>query len=192
MTSNTSHLFKLVRAWVMMHAKNDFSPAIVMAALLVAGNSRAADFRVLDFSSPCDSLPALEAAAGSTAFQDRLPSGFQFAFRAREMDRDAVIAYACRDGHLFRGAYIFPAKDEADATTLYGAVKRRVTSELGAPSYDFASKEYRQKMRAAGATLSRADTQVAFWNGKRSEAHASVAAPSGDQGWRVSLSYTAL
>jgi hypothetical protein len=32
---------------------------------------------------------------------------------------------------------------------------------------------------------------VAFWDGKRSEAHASVAEPSRERGWRVSLSYTA-
>jgi hypothetical protein len=46
-------------------------------------------------------------------------------------------------------------------------------------------------MSAVGATLSRVDTLVAFWNAKNSEAHASVAAPSKDRGWRVSLSYTA-
>ena len=82
-------------------------------------------------------------------------------------------------------------KDEADATQLYGALKRRVTKERGKPSYDFASAEYRNKMKSVGAKLDPVDTQVAFWNNGHSEAHASVAAPSGTRGWRVSLSYTA-
>ena len=173
-----------------MRALKVLCPAI-LAVLAIAGRVEAADFRVLDFQAPCDNVATLEAALGSTALQGRLPSGFQFAFHAREMDRDAVVGYACREGHFFRGAYIFPVKDEAEATALYTAVKRKVTAELGAPAFDFASKEYRDKMRSLGATLSRADTQVAFWNGKKAEAHASVSVPSGEQGWRVSLSYTA-
>jgi hypothetical protein len=74
---------------------------------------------------------------------------------------------------------------------LYEALKRRVTSELGKPDYDFASAEHRKKMSDVGATLARRDTQVAFWKAKGAEAHASVGEPSGDRGWRVSLSYTA-
>jgi hypothetical protein len=46
-------------------------------------------------------------------------------------------------------------------------------------------------MAAVGATLTLVDTQVAFWNGKRDEAHLSVAEPSRGHGWRVTLSYTA-
>ena len=164
--------------------------ALLSIAALTGAHADAADFRALDFNAPCESLPALEAARGSTTFDERLPSGFQFAFRGHDMNRDVVIAYACRDGRFFRGAYIFAAKDEADASALYHALKQRVTRERGAPSYDFASREYRQKMQSIGATLSRADTEVAFWNNGHSEAHASVAAPSGDRGWRVSLSYT--
>jgi hypothetical protein len=162
-----------------------------LVAALACGHANAADFRALDFNAPCENLPALEAARGSAVFEERLPSGFQFAFRGREMDRDVVIAYACREGRFFRGAYIFAAKDEADASALYKALKQQVTRERGAPSFDFASREYREKMRAVGATLSRADTQVAFWNNGHSEAHASVAEPAADRGWRVSLSYTA-
>ena len=160
-------------------------------AVLMCAQAEASDFRALDFEASCDNVAALEAARGSTPFDERLPSGFQFAFRAREMDRDVVIGYACREGHFYRGAYIFNAKDEADASALYKAIKKHVTRERGAPTYDFASAQYREKMRAIGATLSRSDTEVAFWNNGHSEAHASVAAPSGDRGWRVSLSYTA-
>jgi hypothetical protein len=167
-------------------------PYVLATLALICGREAlATDFRALDFEASCDNLPALEAARGSMPFDERLPSGFQFAFRGRELERDVVIAYACRDGHFFRGAYIFSAKDEADASSLYKTLRQRVTRERGAPSYDFASREYRQKMQAVGATLSRADTQVAFWNNGHSEAHASVAPPSGDRGWRVSLSYTA-
>jgi hypothetical protein len=151
----------------------------------------AADFRVLDFDKTCDNVAALEAAGGSSPFEGKLPSGYQYAFRGRDMDRDAVIGYSCKDGKFFRGAYIYDAKDGEDATQLYAALKRRVTKELGAPYYDFASAEHRRKMQEVGAELSRTDTQVAFWNAKNSEAHASVAAPSQDRGWRVSLSYTA-
>jgi hypothetical protein len=165
--------------------------ALLSCAALIGARADAADFRTLDFNAPCENLAALEAAHGSTTFDERLPSGFQFAFRGHEMNRDVVIAYACRDGRFFRGAYIFAAKDETDASALYRALKQRVNRERGAPSYDFASREYRQKMQSIGATLSRADTEVAFWNNGHSEAHASVAAPSGERGWRVSLSYTA-
>jgi hypothetical protein len=174
-----------------VHIRRVIASALLSVAAFSAGSAVAADFRVLDFNAPCENLPALEAARGSSAFDERLPSGFQFAFKGREMDRDVVIAYACRDGRFFRGAYIFAAKDEADASALYRAIKQRVTRERGRPSFDFASAGYRQKMKAVGATLSRADTEVAFWNNGHSEAHASVAEPSGERGWRVSLSYTA-
>lgn len=184
-----------------MHARELFRLTIVTATLLVADRTLAADFRVLDFTASCDDVTTLELARGSTEFQGRLPSGFQFAFNAREMDRDAVIGYACRDGRFFRGAYIFPVKDEAEATDFYTKLKKLVTADFGAPSFDFASKAYRQKMQSIGATLSRADTQVAFWDAGKSEAHASVSVPPssalppkpGEEisaGWRVSLSYT--
>jgi len=166
--------------------------ATLLTAICLAERAEAADFRVLDFNASCADLPALETARGTQMLDGPLPSGFQYAFRGREMDRDVVIAYACRDGKLFRGAYIWAVPDEATATAVYRAIKQKVTRELGAPSYDFASAEHRKKMEVAGATLSRADTQVAFWDGKRAEAHASVAEPSADRGWRVSLSYTAL
>jgi hypothetical protein len=163
----------------------------VFAGLAAPALARAADFRVADFNAPCTDIPALEKTRGTTALSEELPSGFELAFHGREMDRDVVIGYACRDGRFFRGAYIFAAPDEATATAIYKALKARTTKELGPPSYDFASREHRQKMEEVGATLSRADTQVAFWKGPRSEAHASVAEPSGKRGWRVSLSYTA-
>ena len=166
-------------------------PALAAGFVLVGGRASAADFRALDFSASCANLPAQEAGLGSAPFNEQLPSGFQYAFRNREMERDVVVAYACRDGRFFRGAYIFSVRDEADATALYSALKRRMTKERGAPSFDFASADYRRKMKAVGATLSPVDTQVAFWNNSHSEAHASVAAPSGQRGWRVSLSFTA-
>jgi hypothetical protein len=176
----------------MMFAR-PFQVHIVLAStvLLLSHSLYAAEFRVLDFDQACTEVAALEAARGSLTFDGKLPSGYQHAFRARDMDRDVVIGYSCKDGKFFRGAYIFEAKDGEDATQLYTALKRRVTKELGAPYYDFASAEHRRKMQDVGATLSRADTQVAFWDAGKSEAHASVAEPSQDRGWRVSLSYTA-
>jgi len=168
------------------------SCAAALTALFLCGPALAADFRVLDFDAPCQQIDTLEAARGSTPFAGKLPSGYQFAFHTQEMERDALVVYACdAGGKFYRGGYIFDAKDEAEAATIYTAIKKRVTSELGAPSYDFASKEHRKKMTDAGATLARVDTLVAFWDAKNSEAHASVAAPSKDRGWRVSLSYTA-
>jgi len=168
-----------------------FAPLSILAGVLASPGVLAADFRALDFNAACDNLPAQEAGLDSKPFEEPLPSGFQYAFRARDMDRDVVVAYACREGRFFRGAYIFAARDEADATALYTALKRRVTRERGAPSYDFASAEHRRKMQSAGAVLARSDTQVAFWNNHHSEAHVSVAVPSGQRGWRVSLSFTA-
>lgn len=162
-----------------------------LTALFLCGPALAADFRVLDFDAPCDQVENLELARGSTHFDGKLPSGYQFAFRTREMDRDALVVYACDHGTFYRGGYIFDAKDEADAAAIYAALKKRLTREFGAPTYDFASKEHRKKMSDVGATLSRVDMMVAFWNAGKSEAHASVAAPSKDRGWRVSLSYTA-
>ena len=168
------------------------SNAIVMLLLLCAlPSAHAADFRTLDYGAHCDNLPALESAQGSTSFDERLPSGYQFAFRGRFADHDTVIGYSCRDGVFFRGAYIFDVKDQAEATQLYRQLKQRVTRDRGKPSYDFASAEYRQKMAAVGATLALVDTQVAFWNSKRDEAHLSAAEPSRGHGWRVSLSFTA-
>jgi hypothetical protein len=168
-------------------------PRLLVPILLAAagGPAIASDFRALDFDASCADVASKEAALGSAPYTEQLPSGFQYAFRNKEMDRDVIVAYACRDGRFFRGAYIFMVKDEADATQLYNALKRRVTKERGKPSYDFASAEYRNKMKAVGATLAPVDTQVAFWNNGHSEAHASVAAPSGARGGRVSLSYTA-
>lgn len=164
---------------------------VLGSVALPAGAATAADFRTLDFGAPCDRIAALEAARGSQSFDGKLPSGYQFAFRTRELDRDALVVYACDGGKLFRGGYIFDAKDEADATALYSMIKRRVNRERGTPTYDFASAAHRKKMTDAGATLSRVDTLVSFWDGETSEAHASVAEPSKDRGWRVSLSYTA-
>jgi hypothetical protein len=162
-----------------------------LAAVFLCGSATAADFRVLDFAAPCEQIEALELARGSTKLEGKLPSGYQFAFRTREMDRDALAVYSCEHGKFYRGGYIFDVNGEADAVVLYLAIKQRVTRELGAPSYDFASKEHRKKMTDAGATLSRVDTLVAFWDAKNSEAHASVAEPRKNSGWRVSLSYTA-
>jgi hypothetical protein len=164
---------------------------LAVGGVTAAAAAQAKDFRALDFGASCESLPAQEAALGSTPYAETLPSGFQYAFRARDLDRDVVIGYACQEGRFFRGAYIFFVRDEAEATRVYQALKKRVTRERGTPSFDFASADYRKKMREVGATLSRADTQVAFWNNGHSEAHASVAEPSGQRGWRVSLSYSA-
>jgi hypothetical protein len=169
-----------------------FAVSVVFSgAAMLADAAPAADFRVLDFGAPCDRIAAMEASRGSQSFEGKLPSGYQFAFQIRELDRDALAVYSCDDGKLFRGGYIFNAKDEADATALYATIKKRVTRERGTPTYDFASPTHRKKMSDVGATLSRVDTLVAFWNGPASEAHASVAEPSKDRGWRVSLSYTA-
>jgi hypothetical protein len=167
------------------------SCAAALTALLLCGPAVAADFRVLDFDASCEQIESLELARGSTKLDGKLPSGYQFAFHTREMERDGLAVYACDAGRFYRGGYIFEARGEADASALYAAIKKRVTRELGAPSYDFASKEHRKKMTDAGATLSRSDTLVAFWDAGKSEAHASVAAPAKDRGWRVSLSYTA-
>lgn len=174
-----------------MRLKHLRHATLLIGVLALSTTASASDFRVLDFDTPCEQVESLELARGAATYDGKLPSGYQFAFRVREMDRDALAVYACDAGKFYRGGYIFEPKDEADATALYATLKKRVTRELGAPSYDFASKEHRKKMSDIGATLSRTDTQVAFWNARNSEAHASVAAPSKDRGWRVSLSYTA-
>jgi len=162
-----------------------------LTAIGSATVTHAADFRTLDYGAQCQNLPSLEAAQGSTRFDAQLPSGYNYAYRGRFENHDVVFGYSCRDSALYRGAYIFDVGNQAEASALYRQLKKRVTRERGKPSYDFASNEYRQKMAAVGATLSVTDTEVAFWNGKRDEAHLSVAEPSKSRGWRVSLSYTA-
>jgi hypothetical protein len=178
--------------WGRSLARSGRSHAVLLTAALAVQSAGAADFRALNFDASCDGVTERETALGSRPYEGKLPSGYQLAFRGRELDREVVIGYSCRDGKFFRGAYIFDAEDGDDATRLYGALKKRVTSELGAPYYDFASAEHRRKMTEVGATLSRTDTQVAFWKNDKYEAHASVAEPSKERGWRVSLSYTAL
>jgi hypothetical protein len=168
------------------------SLVVASVAILVAPIGFASDFRVLDFDASCENIAALETARGAKPFEGRLPSGYQFAFRVREMDRDAVVGYSCKVGKFFRGAYIFDVNNGEEATQLYTTIKRKATTELGAPSYDFASAEHLHKMREVGAKLSRSNTQVAFWNAKHFEAHASVAEPARERGWQVSLSYTAM
>jgi hypothetical protein len=164
---------------------------VFTGSALLAGPICAADFRAFDFGAPCDRIVALESSRGSQSYDGKLPSGYQFAFRTQELDRDALVVYSCDGGKLFRAGYIFDANNEADAAALYSAIKRRVTRERGTPSYDFASAAHRKKMTDVGATLSRVDMLVAFWDGETSEAHASVAEPAKERGWRVSLSYTA-
>ena len=100
--------------------------------------------------------------------------------------------YSCRDGVFYRGAYIFDAADESDAARLYATLKRRVSEAMGPPYYDFSSAQHRKKMADVGAELSKVDTLVSFWKNDTYEAHASVAEPRQERGWRVSLSYTAL
>lgn len=163
----------------------------VVVAALAGSAARAADFRAVDFGTPCDRIVALEAARGLLSFDGELPSGYQFAFLTREFDREVLVVYACDGGKLFRAGYIFEATDEADAAALYATLKKRVSRERGSPSYDFASPTHRKKMTELGATLSPHDTRVSFWNGDTSEAHASVTEPTQGRGWRVSLSYTA-
>ena len=77
------------------------APIAVTAGLLVSPTVFGADFRALDFNAACDDLPAQEAGLGSRPFDEQLPSGFQYVFRARDLDRDVVVAYACREGHFF-------------------------------------------------------------------------------------------
>lgn len=171
---------------------SSFAVSLVFTGTALFANAApAADFRVLDFGAACDRIAELETTRGSQSFDGKLPSGYQFAFRTHEFDRDGLAVYSCESGKLFRGGYIFDAKDEADAAALYAKIKKSVTRERGSPSYDFAGAVHRKKMSDVGATLSRVDTLVAFWDGEVSEAHASVAEPSKDRGWRVSLSYTA-
>ena len=95
------------------------SIAFASLAILFAAMAPAADFRTLDFGAACDNVQSTEAARGATPFEGRLPSGYQFAFHVREMDRDALAVYTCKDKKVFRGAYIFNVKDGDEATQVY-------------------------------------------------------------------------
>ena len=121
---------------------------VVAATCAVADPVDAPDFRTLAYRASCENVTELEVAQGSSPLEGELPSGYEHAFRGRHLDRDVVIGYSCRVGTFYRGAYIFEAKDEADASALYRRLKQMVTKERGAPSYDFASREHREKMAA--------------------------------------------
>src|SRR5688500_10223590 len=109
---------------VTVRSRDLMFPVIFSVAALLAGPASAQDFRTLEFGAPCDRIPALEAARGSESYEGKLPSGYQLAFRTRELDREALVVYSCDGGKLFRAGYIFDAKDEADATALYSMLKR--------------------------------------------------------------------
>jgi hypothetical protein len=175
-----------------MKTQVSMTVAWFVAALLGGQTASAADFGTLDFGARCDTVTALETARGALPLEQQAPSGYLYAFRDRYLDRDVVVGYACYNGVFFRGAYIFQARDMKEASALYKRLKTRVIRDRGAPSYDFASAQYRRGMAAAGATLRETDTEVAFWTTRQTEAHLSVAEPSGGKGWRVSLSYTDL
>ena len=130
-------------------------------------------------------------ARGSTTYDGKLPSGYQFAFRVQEMDRDALAVYSCDAGKLFRGGYIFDPRTKPMPRRCTQPIKKRVTRELGAPSYDFASKRPSQKNERHRRHPVAHRHPSRILERRNSEAHASVAAPSKDRGWRVSLSYTA-
>jgi hypothetical protein len=87
-----------------MRAKHLLHSTLLSGALTLSATASAADFRVLDFDAPCEQIESLEQARGSKTYDGKLPSGYHFAFRVREMDRDALAVYACDAGKFFRGA----------------------------------------------------------------------------------------
>ena len=110
--------------------------AIVIATLLVSP-AHAAEFRVLDFGSPCDSIRALEEAQASVAipWNHSIAEGFH-AFRGRAFDREVSIVYLCVNGHLCTGNYFFPNESFDDALKSLRSVYDALTVTHGDSFFD--------------------------------------------------------
>ena len=109
---------------------------MLMAILLVAP-VHAADFRVLDFGSPCDSIRALEEAQNSVPipWTHSEDEGWH-AFRGRAFDREVSILYLCVSGNLCTGNYFLPDESFDDALKSLRSVYDSLNSTHGEPFLD--------------------------------------------------------
>jgi hypothetical protein len=110
---------------------------LFVAAIIIAAPVQAADFGVLDFGSPCDSIRALEEARNSesipwTRSEDE---GFH-AFRGRAFGRNVSIVYVCVNGLLCIGNYFFPEESLEAAIESYHKLYDDFVALYGAPILD--------------------------------------------------------
>ena len=111
--------------------------SLLLAAIVLTAPAQAADFGVLDFGSPCDSIRALEEARNSVPipWARSEDEGFH-AFRGRAFERDASIIYACVKGHLCTGNYFFPEESLEAAVESYHKFYNDFVVLYGAPILD--------------------------------------------------------
>jgi hypothetical protein len=110
--------------------------AAVTVALL-ASPADAADFRVLDFGSPCDSIRELEGAQGSIPIPwTHSEAEGWYGFRGRAFGREVSILYLCVNGHLCTGNYLFPFEEPDQAVESYRGVYEDLVSRYGKPFVD--------------------------------------------------------
>jgi hypothetical protein len=109
----------------------------LIAMILISAPAGAANFRGLEFGAPCAAAPAHEQARGSVAIPWKTnPGADVYAFTGREYNRDLVIIYACPQGTLVSGNYMFPVEQLEKTVSTYRDVHDRLVSIYGAPFID--------------------------------------------------------
>lgn len=110
---------------------------LFFAAAVLAVPAGAADFRALDFGSPCDAVQSYEASQGSTPIPwDAMPGGELIAFKGRAFERDASIVYLCIQGRLVAGQYLFPSEDYERVVKSFGEIHAGLAAAHGDPFLD--------------------------------------------------------
>jgi hypothetical protein len=110
---------------------------LLIAASVLAGPASAADFRALDFGSPCGAVRSYEASQGSTPIPwDAMPGGELVAFKGRAFERDASIVYLCIQGRLVAGHYLFPSEDYERVVKSFGEIRAGLAAAYGDPFLD--------------------------------------------------------
>jgi hypothetical protein len=109
----------------------------MVTAILLVSPVHAADFRALDFGTPCDSIGALEKAQNSVPipWTHSEEEGWH-AFRGRAFDREVSILYLCVNGHLCTGNYYFPLESFDGALKSLRFAYDSLNSTHGAPFLD--------------------------------------------------------
>lgn len=110
---------------------------LAVIAPVIAWPAAAADFRALDFDSPCDAIRSFEDSQGSVPIPwDTLPGGELIAFKGRAFERDASIVYLCIQGRLAAGHLLLPAEDFERVVKSFGEVHAALAAAYGDPFLD--------------------------------------------------------
>lgn len=108
-----------------------------VVATVIAWPASAADFRALDFGSPCDAIQSFEESQGSVPIPgDTLTGGELIAFRGRAFERDVSIVYLCIQGRLAAGHHLLPAEEFERVVKSFGEIRAALAAVHGDPFLD--------------------------------------------------------